>query len=119
MVILPDQVPARGGFAPFFGVDCLTDRLIPRLLARTHSRVVCCVIERLARSRGFRIVFREPHPDIYSDDPDVSLKGLNESVEQCVQLAPPQYQWEYKRFKERPPGELRVYNYDNEPWTHH
>jgi KDO2-lipid IV(A) lauroyltransferase len=119
MVILPDQVPARGGFAPFFGVDCLTDRLIPRLLARTHARVVCCVIERLPCARGFRIIFSEPHSDLYSGNPEVSLKGLNESVEQCVRQVPPQYQWEYKRFKERPAGELRIYNYENEPWTHH
>jgi len=118
-VILPDQVPARGEFAPFFGIDCLTDRLIPRLLQRTHALVVCCVIERLSRSRGFRIIFTEPHADLYSEDPATAVKGLNESVEICVHLAPAQYQWEYKRFKERPPGNIRVYNYDNGPVTHH
>lgn len=118
-VILPDQVPASGEFAPFFGHDCLTDRLIPRIIKRTHPRVVCCVIERLPRARGFKIVFSEPDPDIYSEDLTTSLRGLNKSVERCVEQALPQYQWEYKRFKERPAGELRIYNYDNEPWTHH
>lgn len=118
-VILPDQVPLHGDFAPFFGIDCLTDRLVPRLVMRTHAAVVCCVIERLPRGRGFRIHFVEPHPDIYVDDLATSLKGLNESVERCVHVAPAQYQWEYKRFKERRAGELRVYNYENEPQTHH
>ena len=118
-VILPDQVPAHGDFAPFFGHDCLTDRLIPRLIKRTGARLVCCVIERLPRARGFRIIFSEPDPDVYSANLATSLKGLNKSVEQCVYQALPQYQWEYKRFKERPAGELRIYNYKNEPWTHH
>lgn len=118
-VILPDQVPAHGQFAPFFGHDCLTDRLISRLISKTGARVICCVIERLPGARGFRIVFSEPDPQIYAKDLAASLEGLNKSVENCVHQAMPQYQWEYKRFKERPVGKLRIYNYDNEPWTHH
>lgn len=118
-VILPDQVPAHGLFAPFFGHDCLTDVLIPRLLQRTGARLVCCVIERLGLGKGFCITFSEPDPGIYSEDQATAVTALNKSVEQCVDEAVPQYQWEYKRFKERPAGELRVYNYDNEPSTHH
>lgn len=117
-VVLPDQVPAHGDFVPFFGHDCLTDRLIPRLVRKTGARVVCCVIERLAHGRGFRLRFSQPHPDIYSDDFATSMAALNKSVEQCVEQARAQYQWEYKRFKERPAGNLRVYNYENEPQTH-
>lgn len=119
VVVLPDQVPASGEFAPFFGHDCLTDKLVSRLIQRSRAKVVNCVIRRLPRSRGFDLLFSEPDPDIYSNDLPVSLAGLNASVEACVRQAPAQYQWEYKRFKERPAGELRVYNYENEPWTHH
>lgn len=118
-VILPDQVPARGEFAPFFGHDCLTDRLISRLIKRTRPLVVCCVIERLPQARGFRVVFSEADPDIYADDLSVSLRGLNKCVEQCIEQAPSQYQWEYKRFKRRPAGERRVYNYKNKLVTYH
>jgi len=119
VVILPDQVPASGGFAPFFGVQALTDKLIPRLLERTNARVVCCVIRRLPRAKGFDALFSDPDPEIYAHDPMVSLAALNRSIENCVRQAPDQYQWEYKRFKERPVGKLRLYNYKNEPWTHH
>ncbi|MCB1692800.1 MAG: lysophospholipid acyltransferase family protein [Pseudomonadales bacterium] len=119
VVVLPDQVPASGKFVPFFGEDALTDVLITRLLRRSQATVLCCVIERLPGAKGFMIHFTKAHEDIYASDEDVALLGLNKSVEACVQMAPDQYQWEYKRYKERPPGNVRLYNYDNEPMTHH
>lgn len=119
VVILPDQVPGQGEFATFFGMEALTDKLITRLLRKTRARVVNCVVKRLPRAGGFDVMFSEPHPDIYDADAAIALRGMNLSVEACALAAPEQYQWEYKRFKERPPGELRLYNYDNEPWTHH
>ncbi|MEX2327402.1 MAG: lysophospholipid acyltransferase family protein, partial [Pseudomonadales bacterium] len=110
VVVLPDQVPATGKFAPFFGHDALTDILITRMLAKSDARVVCCVIKRLPAAQGFDVLLREAHPDIYANDPSVALAGMNRSVEACVQEAPEQYQWEYKRFKERPAGQLRLYS---------
>lgn len=118
-VVLPDQVPAKGEFAPFFGHMALTDKLIPRMVKRTGAKVLCCVIERLPDAGGFILSFTEPHADIYDDDPTTSLRGLNESVELCAIRLPAQYQWEYKRFRERPPGELRLYNYKRENSTYH
>ncbi len=118
--VLPDQVPASGQFAPFFGIEALTDVLITRLIRRTPEVIVLSVVvKRLPQARGFDVLFNEAHPDIYSKDPAIALGAMNKTVEACVSQAPEQYQWEYKRFKERPAGELRLYNYDNEPWTHH
>ncbi|XOV86217.1 MAG: lysophospholipid acyltransferase family protein [Pseudomonadota bacterium] len=120
VVVLPDQVPATGQFAPFFGVEALTDVLITRLIRRTPGvKVLSVVVKRLPHARGFKVIFNEAHPDIYSTDAATALGAMNMTVEACVRLAPAQYQWEYKRFKERPAGERRLYNYDNEPWTHH
>jgi Kdo2-lipid IVA lauroyltransferase/acyltransferase len=119
VVILPDQVPATGAFAPFFGVPALTDTLITRLLRRQSARVVGCVIKRRSDGDGFDLIFVAPHADIYHADASIALRGMNLTVEACVALAPAQYQWEYKRFKERPSGERRLYNYNNEPSTHH
>jgi len=120
VVVLPDQVPASGEFAPFFGVEALTDVLILRMLRKNPgARVLCCTIERLPRAEGFRIIFESAHPDIHAGDDAAALAGMNKTVEASIRHAPAQYQWEYKRFKERPPGELRVYNYSNDPWTHH
>jgi len=62
VTILPDQVPANGIYATFFGVQALTDLLIPRLVKRTGARVVCVFVRRLAGGGGFEVVFRRSDP---------------------------------------------------------
>lgn len=102
--VLPDQVPAdsSGGFAPFFGEPAFTMTLISKLVQRTEAEVFCGFAQRLPAGRGFRAVFRPADPAIASDDLTVSLTALNRTVQECVALAPSQYQWEYKRFRRRP-----------------
>jgi KDO2-lipid IV(A) lauroyltransferase len=46
---------------------------------------------------------------LYSDDVAESLRALNDGVERCLRHCPEQYQWEYKRFRTRPRGELDHY----------
>ena len=46
------------------------------------------------------------------------LTTLNSTVEKLVQLAPAQYQWEYKRFRERPKGAEKIYRF-NKPAGYH
>lgn len=102
--ILPDQQPRRGDgrFAPFFGLDASTMVLLPRLAQRTGATVLFAFAERLPRGAGFRIRIR-PAPDGIADaDLDIACAALNRGVEQCVELAFPQYQWTYKRWAERP-----------------
>lgn len=107
--ILPDQQPERGSgvFAPFFGLDALTMTLVPKLAARTGAEVVCGFVRRLPASAGFELVILQPEPGIDDPDPVRAATALNRSVEKCVHQAPEQYQWEYKRFKERPEGDTR------------
>lgn len=102
--ILPDQVPAdeSGVFAPFFAETAFTMTLVSKLLQRNKARVFCAFAERLPAGRGFRAVFREADPDIYDPDLQRSVNALNRSVENLVNMAPSQYQWEYKRFRRRP-----------------
>lgn len=97
--ILPDQVPDKGSgeFAPFFGIPTYTMTLIHGLLNRTQSQALVGIAKRVPN--GFDIHFLEPDPGIYSEDKATSLAGLNKSVELAIELAPDQYQWEYKRFK--------------------
>ncbi|MDA1299986.1 MAG: lysophospholipid acyltransferase family protein [Proteobacteria bacterium] len=110
VTILPDQVPASGVFSPFLGVPALTDRLVPRLLQRTGAIAVAVINRRLENGR-FSLEFIEPDESIYSDDMALAAAGLNATVARCVQRAPDQYQWEYKRFRERPPGEPKLYRF--------
>jgi KDO2-lipid IV(A) lauroyltransferase len=98
--MLPDQVPKGAGAepSPFFGQSALTMTLASNLLQKTGARAIFAFALRLPEG-GFKLVFREPDPAIYSDDLAQSLAGLNRGVENCAREQPEQYQWEYKRFK--------------------
>jgi KDO2-lipid IV(A) lauroyltransferase len=111
VTVLPDQVPANGVYAPFFGVEALTDLLITRLVKRTGARVVCVYVKRLSAGNGFEVVYRSPHANINSPDQECSVHAVNASIEACVLEIPEQYQWEYKRFRERPTGEPKLYQF--------
>lgn len=109
--ILPDQQPneGQGVFAPFFGVQALTMKLLPRLAQRTGAPVVFAWAERLPRGRGFVIHLDEP----WQVDPKAAVEEaaaeMNRRVERVARARPEQYQWGYKRFAHRPPGEPKIY----------
>lgn len=108
--ILPDQEPTTGDgrFAPFFGVPALTGVLACRLLRRTGANPVFGVCIR--RPRGhYRIHFVPAEPEVQAEDLDVALAALNRGIERCIEIAPEQYLWGYKRFRQRPDNEPRFY----------
>jgi KDO2-lipid IV(A) lauroyltransferase len=102
--ILPDQQPKQGEgqFAPFFGLDANTMVLLPRIAQRTGATVLFAFAERLVRGAGHRIRILPAPAGIADPDLRVACTALNRGVEQCVDLAFPQYQWTYKRWAERP-----------------
>jgi Kdo2-lipid IVA lauroyltransferase/acyltransferase len=109
--ILPDQVPEPGTGAepiPIFGQRAMTMSLVTALINRTHSRVVAVFAMRIAG--GFKLITLPAAPEIYSQNPLESMRGLNLSVEACVNLAPAQYQWEYKRFRRLPADDSALKN---------
>ncbi len=110
--ILPDQDPELSGgqFAPFFGVQTNTLKLVSKLIEKTGAQVLCVCAERLPKAAGFRLVIHEADPAIYDADLQTSITGLNRTVEKIVDCFPQQYQWEYKRFKRRPAGQRSFYN---------
>lgn len=109
--ILPDQDPRdeAGAFAPFFGIPAKTMTLLPRLAHKSGAPVLFACAERLPRGRGFRLHFLPAPTGIASDDMITAVTALNQGVEQCVRIAPEQYQWAYKRFRTRPEGEAPIY----------
>jgi KDO2-lipid IV(A) lauroyltransferase len=110
--ILPDQVPSAGHnavYADFFGITARTMVLLSRLAKRTGAPVVFACAERLPRGRGYRLWFNRGPCDIESGDLPASVASLNGEVERHVRHAPAQYQWCYKRFRQRPPGGLSFY----------
>lgn len=98
--VLPDQVPekdAGGEPALFFGRYAMTMTLIHSLIKRTNCRVVATFAKRV--EGGFCLISIPAHESIYSENQGESLQGLNLTVEECVRLAPEQYQWEYNRYR--------------------
>jgi KDO2-lipid IV(A) lauroyltransferase len=98
--ILPDQKPraGEGEFAPFFGRDALTMVLLPRLAARTGASVLYAFAERLPHGAGFRIHLLPAPADLTDADPAIACRALNQGVQDCVELAFAQYQWQYRRY---------------------
>ena len=117
VTVLPDQVPLTGEYVPFFGQFALTDRLVPRLLAKTGAKALLCVVYRDAGK--FNVCFSQPDPEIYSDDLVTALTALNRSIETSVLPHLAQYQWEYKRFRERPAGEKKLYKFKGKQDDYH
>jgi len=110
--ILPDQSP-RGktnAFAPFFGMEVKTMTLVGKLIQKTGAQALVTYAERLPDGQGFRILVAEAEPGMGDPDPVVAATALNQSVEKVVRMSPEQYQWEYKRLRHRPPGEINPYN---------
>jgi KDO2-lipid IV(A) lauroyltransferase len=108
-VVLPDQEPARGSgcFAPFFGEPAWTP-VLPHALVRSTD---CAVLLGwcLPVPRGFEIGFETLAPAFRGPGTEAALAAMNHAIERQVRAAPAQYQWEYKRFRTRPPGAPAVY----------
>lgn len=109
IVILPDQDPRLEGqvFAPLFGHLASTATLLPRLAAKTGASVLFVYCERL--KKGYRVVFLQGEDAIGNADITLGASAMNRDIERCIRRIPTQYQWTYKRFKTRPPGEEKYY----------
>ncbi len=109
--ILPDQEPGddHGVFAPFFGVPAYTMTFLSALARRTESPVVFAVMERLPGAKGYRLHYIRAEDDIAHQDTAIAGAALNRCVEQCVQIAPAQYMWNYRRFRKRPDNTEPLY----------
>lgn len=105
--ILPDQQPkaGEGEFAAFFGTPALTMVLLSRLAQRTGATVLFAFAERLPKGAGFRLHVRPAPEGIADPHLPAAVAALNRGVEDCVRIAPEQYQWAYKRYSIRPPDE--------------
>ncbi len=105
--LMPDQEPDvhTGEFAPFFGEQCLTNNLLPRIASNSGATCVMAYCERLGNGGGFKVVL-EP---VLSTSGAITLPALNQEIERVVRRTPEQYLWSYKRFRTRPAGEAERY----------
>lgn len=113
-VILADQEPPKhsGLFASFYQTPALTQSLVPRLIQSTQAQALMIYTLRTQSPAAFEVHINEVHQKLYSKDLDEATLGLNQSIENCINHAVPQYQWGYKRFKQRPnPTDPPIYIY--------
>ena len=116
-VILPDQVPAKGQFVPFFEQPALTDVLASRLLKKTGAKVLGIAMVRSDEGL-FDAHVLAPDSSIYEADEVTSIRAVNDLMQTCAEIAPKQYQWEYKRFRERPAGSKKIYRFNKPSGVH-
>lgn len=102
--ILPDQQPEESGgiYVPFMGVQTRTMTLLTNLIGRSGCQALFC--SAIREPGGWRLHFLPAEDELYSEDKTVAVSALNKGVEEMVELAPEQYQWEYKRFRAQPDG---------------
>ena len=111
-VILPDQDPGKTGgvHADFFGYPARTMTLLSKLIQKTGAVPVGMVMQRLPGSdAGFRLHFLPVVDEVASRDLEQATQSLNHFVEQCVNLAPEQYLWSYKRYRKPPASYANIY----------
>lgn len=112
IAILPDQVPKSAGAAataaPFFGRETSTMVLMARLAAR-HSTPVLFVWAQRRLDGRYDMHYFEAGEAIRDSDARTAAIALNQAVERCIEQAPAQYQWAYRRFEPVLPGQDRPY----------
>jgi len=110
-VILPDQDPGESGgvYAPFYGRPARTMTLVSKLIQKTDCAVLFIVLKRLPNAQGFCLHYLPADPNIASTNELKATTALNKGVENCIQLAPEQYLWCYKRYRKPPKAIADIY----------
>lgn len=104
-----DQGVKDGAFIPFFGVPAATMTSVPRIAQMTNAKVVPAITRMLPGGRGYVLTFYPAWENYPSGDDIADTRRMNEFIEQRILEMPEQYFWLHKRFKNRPPGEERLY----------
>jgi KDO2-lipid IV(A) lauroyltransferase len=109
--VLPDQEPAdqSGVFADFGASPAYTMTFLGNLARRNRTPVVFAAMRRLPRGAGYELHYLQPGDDLYSKDSIAAATELNRCVQRCIDLAPDQYMWNYKRYRRAPDGKTNRY----------
>lgn len=105
----PEPSRSSGVFVPFCGIQALTSKFVPGMLAGGKAVGLFLNAVRLPDNSGFKVIFEAVPEDMYSEDPQVSAAAMSRTLERYVRAYPSQYLWSMKRFKNRPDGEKKWY----------
>ena len=105
----PEPSRSSGVFVPFCGIQALTSKFVPGMLAGGKAVGLFLNAVRLPDNSGFKVIFEAVPEDMYSEDPQLSAAAMCRTLERYVRAYPSQYLWSMKRFKKRPDGEKKWY----------
>jgi KDO2-lipid IV(A) lauroyltransferase len=105
----PEPSLSAGLFVPFCGIQALTSKFVPGMLAGGKASAFFINAIRLQDGSGFKVRIEAAPEAMYSEDTLVATAAMSAMVEKFVRANPSQYLWSMKRFKKRPAGEARWY----------
>lgn len=88
---------------PFFGVPAMTNAALTPIARLTKAKVVPYFPRRLPGGEGYLVEILPALSDFPSDDAAADALRVNRLIEEHIRLAPEQYYWVHRRFKDRPP----------------
>ena len=96
-----DQVPAKnmGVYENFFGRKVYTTNLIPSLHSKTKAPIVSVAIH--SDNLTNQLYIRYGSKSTYKEKSQYNAKTMNKEIENIININPEDYNWEYKRFKNR------------------
>ncbi len=105
----PEPALSSGVFVPFCGIQALTSKFVPGMIAGGKANAFFLNAIRLEDGSGFKVIFEAAPEAMYSADVTESAAAMSAVVEKYVRAYPSQYLWSMKRFKKRPAGEAKWY----------
>lgn len=95
-------------FSRFFNIPAATNTALPRIVELTNAAVLPYSSRRLDNG-SYEVVIKPPLESFPSADPQADMDRMHHIIEAQVRVAPEQYWWTHRRFKDRPPGQKDVY----------
>ncbi len=112
-LMLPDMDFGRkeSVFVPFFGIPAATLTAPARLAAATQGQVIPVITRFQPGYRGWEVRFYPAWENYPGADITEATRRMNAFIEDRIMEAPAEYFWSHKRFKTRPEGMPRLYDY--------
>jgi len=105
----PEPSLSSGVFVPFLGTEALTSKFVAGMLSGGKARGVFLHALRLPDGSGFKVILEAAPEEMYSTDTATAVAAMSTVIARYVRAYPSQYMWTMKRFKKRPPGEVKWY----------
>lgn len=96
-------------FVPFFDISAATITSLSRIAAMSGAAVVPFQNTRLPDGQGYRLRFEPALEGFPGADLEQDARRINALLEGWIRQDPAQYLWTHRRFKTRPPGQLKFY----------